>query len=78
MAHVNDIESFWAMLKIDHKGLYHKFSVKHSDKYVLEFSGRNNIRELGTIDQMESIVASMVVKKLMYSDLVKGLDGRLN
>ena len=44
MVHINGIESFWAMLKRGQKGADHKFSVKHLDKYVLEFSGRHNIR----------------------------------
>ena len=77
MAHINGIESFWAMLKRAHKGTYHKFSVKHLDKYVLEFSGRHNIRELDTTYQMESIVKNMEGKRLKFEDLVSGEDGRL-
>ena len=77
-AHINGIESFWAMLKRAHKGTFHKFSVKHLDKYVLEFSGRHNIRELDTIDQMESVARNVAGKRLEYKDLVCRIDGRLN
>ena len=77
-AHINGIESFWAMLKRAQKGTFHKFSVKHLDKYVLEFSGRHNIRELDTIDQMERVVRNMAGKRLEYKELVCGIDGRLN
>ena len=77
-AHVKGIESFWAMLKRAHKGTFHKFSVKHLDQYVLAFSGRHNIRELDTIDQMASVVRNMAGKRLEYKELVGGMDGRLN
>ncbi len=78
MAHINGIESLWAMLKRGHKGADHKFGVKHLDRYVLEFSGRHNIRELDTIDQTESIVKNIEGKRLKFEDLVSGEDGRLN
>ena len=72
MAHTNGIESFWAMLKRAHKGVYHKMSAKHLQRYVDEFAGRHGVRERDTIDQMQSIVAGMVGKRLMYRDLVAG------
>ena len=72
MAHTNGIESFWSMLKRAHKGVYHKMSAKHLQRYVNEFSGRHGIRERDTIDQMQSIVAGMVGRRLMYRDLVAG------
>ena len=78
MAHINGIESFWSMLKRAHKGTYHKMSVKHLGRYVQEFAGRHNIRELDTVDQMEVIAAAMVGKRLKYKELVSGVDGRLN
>ena len=56
MAHTNGIESFWSMLKRAHKGVYHKISPKHLQRYVDEFSGRHGVREADTIDQMQSIV----------------------
>ncbi len=70
MAHTNGIESFWAMLKRAHKGTFHKMSAKHLQRYVNEFAGRHNIRDKNTIDQMQSMVAGMVGKRLMYRELV--------
>ena len=70
MAHTNGIESFWAMLKRGHKGVYHKMSHKHLQRYVNEFAGRHCVRNQDTIDQMQSVVAGMVGKRLMYRDLV--------
>ena len=70
-AHTQGIESFWAMLKRGHKGVYHQMSEKHLDRYVSEFAGRHNVRDDDTIDQMTSLVADMVGKRLMYEDLVR-------
>ena len=58
------------MLKRAHKGVYHKISQIHPQRYVDEFSGRHGIREQDTITQMQNIVAGMVGKRLMYRDLV--------
>ena len=70
MAHTNGIESFWSMLKRAHKGVYHKISAKHLQRYVDEFAGRHGVRERDTLDQMQSVVAGMVGKRLMYKELV--------
>ena len=70
MAHTNGIESFWSMLKRAHKGVYHKMSAKHLQRYVDEFSGRHGVRNASTIDQMCGVVAGMVGKRLMYRELV--------
>ena len=70
MVHTNGIESFWSMLKRAHKGVYHKMSAKHLQRYVDEFSGRHGLRERDTLDQMQKVVAGMVGKRLMYRDLV--------
>ena len=69
-AHCNGMESFWSMLKRGYQGTYHKMSPKHLDRYVAEFSGRHNVREADTIDQMAGVVASMASKRLRYSDLI--------
>ena len=69
MAHTNGIESFWSMLKRAHKGVYHKISDKHLQRYVDEFAGRHGVRERDTLDQMQSVVSGMVGKRLSYQDL---------
>ena len=70
MAHTNGVESFWSMLKRAHKGVYHQLSAKHLQRYVAEFAGRHNIRELDTLEQMEHVVAGLVGRRLMYRELV--------
>ena len=75
--HINGIESFWSMFKRAHKGMYHKMSGKHLGRYVGEFAGRHNIREPDMADQMASIVAGFVGRRLMNKELVSGVDGRL-
>ena len=70
MAHTNGIESFWSMLKRSHAWTYHKMSPKHLNRYVQEFAGRHNLRELDTLDQMGTVVRQMDLKRLPYKELV--------
>ena len=69
-AHTNGIESFWATLKRAHKGVFHKMSTKHLQRYVNEFAGKHNVRDEDTIAQMVVVVAGLVGKRLMYRDLI--------
>jgi len=68
--HTNGIESLWSMLKRAHKGVYHRLSPKHLQAYVNMFAGRQNIRELDTLAQIQHVVAGLVGKRLMYRDLI--------
>lgn len=70
-AHTNGVESFWAVLKRGYYGTYHRISPKHLERYVAEFAGRHNVRELDTIDQMASLAKGMAGKKLPYKDLIR-------
>lgn len=62
-AHTNGVESFWSMLKRGYQGTYHRMSAKHLQRYVTEFAGRHNVRDLDTLLQMAA--------------LARGMDGRL-
>ena len=75
-AGTNGIESYWSMLKRAYAGTFHKASAKHLDRYVQEFVMRHNIRDADTIDQMKTLAASLVGKRLRYQDLIadNGLD----
>ena len=69
-AHVNGIESFWALLKRGYHGTFHHFSPKHLARYVAEFAARYNIRDLDTLAQMAFVVQGMSGKRLKYQDLI--------
>ncbi len=75
-AHTNGVESFWSMLKRAYTGTFHKLSPKHLQRYVNEFCGRHNIRDLDTLRQMQGVVALMIGKRLTYQELKadNGLD----
>lgn len=45
-------------------------SAKHLNRYVAEFVVRYNVRERDMINQMASVVAGMVGKRLMYRNLI--------
>ena len=68
--HTNGIESFWATLKRAHKGTFHRLSPKHLHRYVDEFVGRHNMRELDTLEQMAAIAGNMEESQLRYKELV--------
>jgi transposase-like protein len=70
MAHMNGIESFWAMLKRGYKGTYHQMSAKHISRYVTEFAGRQNVRGPDTIALMALLTKGLHGKRLRYNDLV--------
>ena len=68
--HTNTVESLWSMFKRGFVGTYHRMSVKHLDRYVQEFAGRKNQRDMDTLDQMAELVDGFVGKRLRYRDLV--------
>ena len=70
-AHTNGIESFWAMLKRAHTGMFHKMSPKHLNRYVHEFAGKHNLRDMDTVAQMAVVAAGLIGKRLMYRQLIE-------
>ena len=67
--HTNGVESFWSMLKRAHNGIYHKMSPKHLNRYVQEFAGRHNLRDVDTLTQMGIVIRGFEGKRLTYADL---------
>ena len=74
MAHINGMESFWALLKRGYYGTYHKMSPEHLQRYVDEFVGRHNVRRLDTVTQMEKVAEGFVGKRLTYNTLIRKVD----
>ena len=70
-AHVNGMESFWSLLKRGYHGTFHHLSAKHLGRYVNEFAGRANARDLDTMNQMALLGRGMVGKRLRYRDLIR-------
>ena len=58
------------MLKRGYIGTYHKLSAKHAHRYINEFAGRQNIRELDTLAQMSFIAKGLDGNLLHYRDLI--------
>lgn len=69
-AHTNGMGSFFSMLKRGIVGAFHHLSPQHLDLYVGEFSGRHNVRDRDTIDQMAGLARGMVGKRLTYRNLI--------
>ena len=67
--HTNGIESFWALLKRGHHGIYHYMSQKHLHRYVNEFAFRQNTAQAGTMRFIELTIERMIGKRLTYKGL---------
>ncbi|MCY3966735.1 MAG: IS1595 family transposase [Acidobacteria bacterium] len=68
--HTNTVESLWSMFKRGFVGTYHKMSPKHLRRYVDEFAGRKNQRDLDTVEQLAELFDGFIGKRLKYRDLI--------
>ena len=68
-AHTNGIESYWALLKRGHYGIYHFLSAKHLHRYVNAFSFRHNTSSRGTMYFIDETIQKMLNKRLTYTHL---------
>ena len=70
--HTNGMENFWSIVKRGYKGIYHRMSGKHLQRYINEFAGRYNIRDLATLKKMALVAIGLFGKRLRRKDLVAG------
>jgi transposase-like protein len=68
--HTNTVESYFALLKRGHYGVYHKMSAKHLGRYCDEFSFRWDHRKVTDGQRTESAIEGAPGKRLMYKQLV--------
>ena len=71
MAHINSIESVWALLKRGFYGTFHHFSIKHLQKYIDEFSFRLNEGncKIPSMKRVDAIIRRAFGKRLTYEEL---------
>ncbi len=72
MAHTNNIENFWALLKRGHYGVYHYISAKQLHRHVKEFSFRHNTSQVGTMQFINMTIYRIVSNHLTYKELTRG------
>ncbi len=70
--HTNTIESFWALVKRAHKGIYHVWSDEHFDLYLREFELRWNVRALPEGERLDIFLRHVNGTRLSYEDLTNG------
>jgi len=67
--HTNGIESFWSLLKRGYIGTFHYMSPKHLQRYVDEFSSRQNMNRCDTIDVMAITTKAAIGRYLPWKEL---------
>jgi len=70
--HTNGIESFWAIIKRGYKGIYHKWSIKHMQKYIDEYCHRFNMRHVPAWARVSIVAVNGFNKHLLYKELING------
>lgn len=64
--HTNTAESFFALLKRGHYGIFHSLSKQHIDRYCAEFSFRWNYRKVTDGERMVAALKGAAGKRLTY------------
>jgi len=64
----NSAESFFSLMKRQHYGTHHHYSVKHLPKYVRETEFRWNRRGMTDEERRDSAITGAEGKRLMYRD----------
>jgi len=70
-AYTNTAESFFAIAKRGHYGIFHSMSKKHLHRYFTEFDFKWNHRQDNHIDTVATALGMGDGKRLMYKDLIR-------
>jgi transposase-like protein len=70
VAHTNTAESFFALIKRGHYGIFHQLSKKHLHRYCHEFSFRWEYRTVSDGERMVAAIMGAEGKRLMYREPV--------
>jgi transposase-like protein len=73
VVHTNTAESFFALLKRGHYGIFHQLSKKHLGRYCNEFGFRWDHRRITDGERMMAALGGIEGKRLMYREPVNGL-----
>lgn len=66
VAHTNTAESFFALLKRGHYGIFHQLSKHYLHRYCDEFGFRWQYRQVSDGQRMLAVIAGAEGKRLMY------------
>ena len=67
--HTNTIENAWSHFKRTIDGIYHQISSKHLQKYLDEFMGRANTRNLEEHERVNEFLEKAINLRLTYKEL---------
>lgn len=67
----NTAESYFALIKRGHFGVYHSMSKQHLGRYCVEFEFRWNYRKTNDHARMEAAISGVAGKRLVYERPVK-------
>ena len=67
----NTAESFIALIKRGHYGIFHQYSKKHLHRYIAEATFRWNHRKVSDGTRRDAAIKSADGKRLMYRDSSK-------
>lgn len=64
--HTNSVESFFALIKRGHYGVYHSMSKTHLHRYCDEFAFRWHFRKVSDAVRTDAAIQAAAGKRLMY------------
>jgi len=70
-AHVNNAESFFALLKRGIHGIFHSVSVKYLPRYCEEFGFRWNHRLQSDAERAQAVIRKAEGRRIMFKDLTE-------